>query len=311
MKTPYLLILLLSLQMACSQSPDQLVVAKVNDEKIRAKEFSQSFQEEKDHFDTALLQDPAGLMIIKKRLINELAQKHLLLQKVEASKITLTPEEQSTLEDATSFGFTDGEFLRQLQLKKLSKEEWVSKQKEKKLIEKLLDQEIFDKVPVGSNEVENYYRKNKSEFSEPDQVRCRQVIVDKKEKAEKILSLLQKGSNFQNVAQDYSEGLEKNKGGDLGWVTRGQYPKVIEDACFTLAVGQTSGIISSEYGYHIFKVIEKKPGFQKSFNDVKKSIEESLKRVKGEELIQPWLDNLYQDAKISIDERALKAVVLK
>lgn len=306
-----ILTILLFFQIACSQSPDLLVVAKVNDEKIRAKEFSQAFQEEKDHFDTALLQEPEGLMIIKKRLIHEIAQKHLLLQKVESSKITLTDEEQKILEDATSFGFTDGEFLRQLQLKKITKEEWVEKQKQKKLIEKLLNQEIFDKVPVGSNEVESYFRKNKSEFSEPDQVRCRQIIVDKKEKAEKILSLLQKGSNFPSVAQDYSEGLEKNKGGDLGWIMRGQYPKVIEDACFTLAVGQMSGVVSSEYGYHIFKVVEKKPGFQKTFNDVKNTIEESLKRAKGEELIQPWLENLNQEAKISIDERALKAVVLK
>ncbi|QQR79981.1 MAG: peptidylprolyl isomerase [Deltaproteobacteria bacterium] len=180
----------------------------------------------------------------------------------------------------------------------------------KKLVEKLIDQEVFQKIAIGSNEVENYYKKNKKEFSVPDEVHCRQIIVDKKEKASTIYSLLQNGSNFQEVAQQHSEGLEKNKGGDLGWIARGQYPKVIEEACFTLAVGQTSGIISSEYGYHIFKVVEKKPGFQQSFASAKSIIEDILRHEKGSEEMEAWLDTLNQEAKISIDDRALKDVVL-
>ncbi len=306
----FLTLLTVANLVSCSQSPDQLVVAKVNDEKIRARELVQTFKEEKDHFDTKLLQDPAGLYAIKKRIIADLTQEHLLIQKVNEKKITLTPEEEGALTDATSFGFTDGEFLRQLQLKKITKEEWVQKQRQKKLVEKLIDQEVYQKVAVGSNEVETYYKVHKKEFSVPDQVHCRQIIVDKKEKANTIFSLLQNGSNFQEVAQQYSEGLEKNKGGDLGWIERGQYPKVIENACFSLAVGQTSGIIGSEYGYHIFKVIEKKPGFQKSFANLKDEIEDAIRHEKGAEEIESWLDTLNQEAKISVDERALKDVVL-
>jgi len=83
------------------------------------------------------------------------------------------------------------------------------------------------------------------------------INADAKTRAEEVLSKLQNGENFEDLAKQYSEDVTGSSGGDLGYFGKGEMVKEFEDAAFALEVGQTSGIIKTQYGYHIIKLLEK------------------------------------------------------
>ncbi len=232
----------------------------------------------------------------------------VLVQAAKANKILISDEEAKTLKDKLLSGYDTGDFERMLRKQNISYEDWFEKQRRKRLIEKLIAQEVHGKILLTDEEVEQYYQKYKPLFREPDRIHCRHIVTNKKDKAETIRRLLEQDENFANVAKKFSESPDRENGGDLGFIARGEYPTLFEQACFTLATGQTSDVIASEYGYHIFRVVEKKPGRQKTLAEVKGEIDRRLREEKALPLLRAWVDALYRNQKIAIDEKALKEV---
>lgn len=85
------------------------------------------------------------------------------------------------------------------------------------------------------------------------------VNAQAKAKADEVLAKVKAGGDFGDLAKQYSQDSTASAGGDLGWFGRGQMVKEFEDVAFALQPGQTSDIVKTKYGYHIIKVIEKKP----------------------------------------------------
>lgn len=297
--------------LSCTPSSQQTVLARVGSEKIRIAEFLKAYREEAPNFDEALLKDPEGNLAVKRRVLNGLIEETLLFKIAREKEVNLTTEEEKTLVAQIKTGYSEGEWERMLEKKKISKVEWMERQKWKKKIEKMLDQEVFSKIQIDPAEVEAEYRKFPQRFREPDRVRCRHIVTHKEEKARTILSLLEKGEPFAVVAQKYSEGPERDQGGDLGFIARGDYPAIFEQACFTLATGQTSDVLRSPYGFHIFRVLEKKPGRQLSLEEASPVLSASLRDKKGQKALGEWLDELHRNEKIEVDEEALKKVSLE
>jgi parvulin-like peptidyl-prolyl isomerase len=84
-------------------------------------------------------------------------------------------------------------------------------------------------------------------------------IKQKRVKAEEILSRVKAGEDFAKLAQEVStDTSNKDKGGDLGWFSRGEMVKEFEDAAFALKPGEVSGVVETKYGYHIIKLDERR-----------------------------------------------------
>ena len=311
MKASFYSVVLFCCFLACAKTPDESVLAQVDNEKIRVKDFMQAFTEQSENYGTDILKNPEGSLMIKKKILNGLIEERILLQEAFKKNLMLNSEEEKSILKKLQSGYSQGELERTLQDKKLSLDSWKAKQNKKTIIRKLIDQEIASLIPVNDQSVITYYKSHKNLFREPDQIRCRHIVTNKKDKAETIRSLLENGENFAIVAQKYSESPDRENGGDLGYIRRGQYPKIFEQACFSLATGQTSDVLSSEYGFHLFKVVDKKPGHQLVLNEVKDQIKNMLQREKAEPLLKNWLEELYRSKKIKIDEVTLKKVLLK
>ena len=79
--------------------------------------------------------------------------------------------------------------------------------------------------------------------------------------AERLLSELAAGADFEELATAHSDDPGTGElGGDLGWFRRGRMVKAFEDAAFTLLDGQTSGVVESQFGFHIIKIERSRPG---------------------------------------------------
>jgi parvulin-like peptidyl-prolyl isomerase len=95
-----------------------------------------------------------------------------------------------------------------------------------------------------------------------DQVHARQIVLPTQEQAASALSQLQTGADFAQLAQQLSlDTATKDKGGDLGWFSKGGTlgDKPIEDAAFALQLGQLSDVVQGSKGYSVIQLVERDP----------------------------------------------------
>lgn len=88
-----------------------------------------------------------------------------------------------------------------------------------------------------------------------NKIRCSHILVEKLSVAEEILKKLQAGGNFSALAEQYSIDGSRRRGGDLGEFGRGMMVRPFEEAAFALNKGEISGIVKTQFGYHIIKRI--------------------------------------------------------
>src|SRR3989339_1535 len=147
------------------------------------------------------------------------------------------------------------------------------------------------------------------------EIRCRHILLrhqkgkvrEVKERAQKIYEMVKKGDNFAALAGKYSEDPgSKSKGGDLGYFTTGSMVKPFSDAAFKLKIGEISPIVKTDYGYHIIKLEDSRLRKIKG-----KDVEAAVAEEKQQKIFSEWMYNLKKDAKIEIEDPALKALDLR
>ncbi len=173
---------------------------------------------------------------------------------------------------------------------------------------------VESKVAVSDAEVSQYYSANQKRFITPEQRTASHILITKaqgakpaeeaaaKAKAEAVLAEVRKNpADFAAIAKTSSQDPgSAPQGGDLGVVERGSLVKSVEDAIYGLKEGAVSGIVPSEFGYHIIKVTAVKPQTQKSLELAKEEIAAELKKSKlskkYSELAEQFNDSVYEQA---------------
>jgi peptidyl-prolyl cis-trans isomerase D len=159
----------------------------------------------------------------------------------------------------------------------------------------LLDRDqAFARMGVTPTEVQSYYNGNITQYQTPEQVRASHILLNTagkdeaavRKQAEDILQQVKAGADFAELAKKYSEDEgSKPNGGDLDYFSRGRMVPEFEAAAFALEVGQVSDIVKSQFGFHIIKVVDKKPAVTRSLDEVRPQIEEQLKRQRADQQI--------------------------
>ncbi len=141
--------------------------------------------------------------------------------------------------------------------------------------------------PDFAKKVQDYYTNTKGEFETPEQVKASHILIRTTEgnadsdalakaKMENIVKRLAK-EDFAKVAGQVSEDPgSKAKNGDLGYFSKGRMVKEFEDVAFVTPVGKVSEVIKTPFGYHILKVMDKKPAQTTSFEAAKTGIASKL-----------------------------------
>jgi peptidyl-prolyl cis-trans isomerase D len=159
------------------------------------------------------------------------------------------------------------------------------------LLDRDLAQSTIELLPA---DLQRYYNDNVSQYQTPETIRASHILLNTADKdeaavrtqAEDLLAQLEAGADFAMLATTHSEdpGTAIN-GGDLDYFGRGRMVPEFETAAFALEVGQTSGIVQTQYGFHIIRVVDKKPAITQPFDDVRPQIEDVLKRQRADQQI--------------------------
>ncbi|MDD5014382.1 MAG: peptidyl-prolyl cis-trans isomerase [Atribacterota bacterium] len=184
--------------------------------------------------------------------------------------------------------------------------EQIKKMTEQILVQILIEREILDKVDVNDEEASEYYEQNKDSFTEKEQVHLYNILLETEEEAQNILEQLTAGADFSEIAKEKSTGPSAAQGGDLGYVSAGTIIPEIEEAVFALEVEELSGVVKSDFGFHILKITDKKPETVKTFEEVKEDILQTLLPTKQKEAFDNLLEELKSKVEIQINEEALK-----
>ena len=198
-----------------------------------------------------------------------------------------------------------------------------------KMIEDQVNRKVWTRA-IEENELQEYYKQNESEFNRPEQVRVADIFValpadateekkaELKKKAEEALAeasaLNNKRSGFWQLVKKYSDPHEKYQNGDTGYFDVegkpvGVDPKMAEVAFKLEENGRVSEkLIESADGYHVIMLTGKRPAVNKPLEDVKRQIEQRIRREELQKKRAEYIDGLKAQAKITIDDKVLSDV---
>ncbi|HEX7832818.1 MAG TPA: peptidyl-prolyl cis-trans isomerase [Thermoanaerobaculia bacterium] len=125
--------------------------------------------------------------------------------------------------------------------------------------EKLIANLTMEVAPASDAEIRAYYQQHQSEFRSAEEVRVRQILVNDESVANDIRKKLVDGAPFEELSSEFSRAPNAKRGGEIGFVSRGELPNLFEEVIFNLRPGQVSDVIRTDSSFHIFRVDERRP----------------------------------------------------
>ena len=281
----------------CTSSAERNAVARVNGETVTLDEF-RSRMREYQVGNNRPLGPSEELLEFKKRVLNELVEEKMMLAEASRRKLEVSPEELDRTLKEVEHDYPSGELDETLKAKPMSKARFRERMRMKLLFEKLIAQ-VTKGIPLPSEDaIKRYYDTHPDDFRKEEQLHLQQIVVKTEEDGNKILEELKKDQTFESLAQTYSFTPESSQGGDLGFVNKGVMPSAIEDALAKLPIGKPSPVIATDYGFHVVRVLERKPAHQQSLDEAKPTIVRILTQADREKQLVAWREGVLSRAKI-------------
>jgi len=221
------------------------------------------------------------------RLFDNFVEEKILLQAARNKNINLTWEEKE-------------EYLAKLSNELRSEESKVQGEEmntdvlfDRLLVEKYTYEFVKD-IEVKEGEIKEYYNLHKRDFFRPERVRVSQILLKTEDKAIEILERVKTSTeeSFRKIAREESTGLEADKGGEMGVFEMGQLPFEMEKEIFSLDEGETSSVLSSVYGFHIFRLDKRYESEFISESDASSKIKVMILDQKIKQLLSMHIEEL-------------------
>ncbi|UFS72003.1 peptidyl-prolyl cis-trans isomerase [Geomonas sp. RF6] len=255
-----------------------VVLAEVNGTKITDADFRHETENLPPYL-KPMTETPEG----KKEMLDTMVVRELIMQQANKDGIDKSPEVAQKLEEL----------------------------KKRLVVEAYLKKKVEQSATPTDAEMKAFYEKNKDKFNSGEQIKASHILVKSEDEAKQIEKELKGGASFEDLAKKHSMDAAAQKGGDLGWFGRGSMLPEFENAAFSLKEGQISPIVKTKFGYHIIKLTGKRPAGQRSYEEVKDQIKQALIPEKQQEVFKKLKEDLKKDAKITVNQDALKGTAPK
>lgn len=302
---------------ACRSSPPtglSPTLATVLDEPITVEDFQQAFERHgRDGRLEPAAADAQAIAELKLNLLDQLIEERLLLAEARRLKLSATSTEVTAAVERIKNDYSEQGFDEYLRERGITYDDWLEQLQRDLTIRKLVQQSIDSKVTVTAEEIEAYYRAHTDEFQQPEQVHARQIVVATEEEAHRLHARLSGsdagGYSFEELASDFSLSPDRAQGGDLGFFARGELPEEF-DVIFELEPGGVSRVVKSPYGYHVFKLIARRPKHALGPEEAAGVIRDRLAQTRREERFSEWLETLKRKADIKTNLEILNETPL-
>ena len=168
------------------------------------------------------------------------------------------------------------------------------------ILDRLLQERIYEAVTkdvkVTDEDVNEFYEKNKAQFTQPATRQVRHIVVKKKERADELYSELQDGADFAALAKRFSTDTStKGQGGKLP-ITKGQTAPAFDKAAFALERGDISKPVKTQFGWHIIEAVSAvKPEKVAPLKDLEESIRQQLVQQKKNDAMKSWVERVEKE----------------
>ncbi|MDO8536079.1 MAG: peptidylprolyl isomerase [Candidatus Omnitrophota bacterium] len=257
-------------------SPGDKTLVTVADKPITVKDFRDKFSRLPKHYQAVAEKN-------KKNLLDDMIVESLFL------------------EDAVRKGIDKDKEIKEI----------LVEAKKKIIIAKFVKTEVDDKVKVSEGDMKAFYEAHKDGFKTPEMWRASHILVANESEAKDVLAELSKGTPFEDIARARSIDATSSRGGDVGYFRKGQVVPEFENICIGLNVGQTSGIVHTQFGYHIIKLTDKKTEALEPYETAKPKIENELRLKKRNELFDKLVVTLKEKYRVRVEGDAMKALEVK
>jgi parvulin-like peptidyl-prolyl isomerase len=275
---------------------------RVDDEAIREEaermrpEYEQAFRDEEPRVREARLQEWARENVIERTLLEQEA-------KADPEPIA-AKELDSALEQIKEQHGGEESFYEQLGFASVDE---VRQRLELRLrIDRVLERACGGLEPPSDEAVRRYYEGHREEFLAPEQVHVAHIVKHvgpevgpeaARAELEKAKGELDGGADFAEVAAKYSDCPDN--GGDLGYFAQGQMVEEFEHIVFSMAVGRTSEVFPSRFGFHIARLLDRKPPEPAGLDEVKDHIAEQLANEARNKALEAHLNELRMKATVT------------
>jgi parvulin-like peptidyl-prolyl isomerase len=278
--------------------PPAKVAVFVNGEPLALEEFDNEFRLMQIYYSAV---SEGDMRSIKLRLFEQVINRRILVQEARRLGLKLTRAEaagtfQEALKDVPD------DFSLILKRRGVSEDAWKRKLLQERLVQKLVDGEVNQKVQVGSNEVKEYYWAHLGDYWLPSAVRARHLVVRTKPKLQKALDALKKGQDFSRIAETFSQDPDPSRGGDWRFMETDRLPGAYLRVLSALRPGEISKPFKDDFGYHLFQLIAWRPKRTRSLAEVQDKIHDELLKKEQDERFGWWMAVLKKKAIIKVNQ---------
>lgn len=252
----------------------------------------------RDQLDTKL--ENSSSPVTARSVLQLMVTDDLIDQYAQAHNITVTQPEIDKVENQYKAQYPANQWDQLLKARGLSEKD-VQDLIRRQII---LDKAVGANVHVPPSQVAAYFKLNHAQLDQPEQARARHILVADLATAQKVEADLKAGKDFAAEAKAYSNDPgSKDNGGELGLFPRGRMVPTFDAYVFSGPIGKISPPIKSPLGYHIIQIEERKPAVKATLANSTAKITQLLKQQQESPLIQQFLQQQQQTAKIEVSDQ--------
>ena len=247
---------------------------------------------------------------VKKDILRQIIEDKLILSRAKELNIKIREEEIEVKLTYIKDGFpSEEEFFKVLDTQGITVADLKKRYNDQLMMKKVVDFEVSAKADVLPSEMREYYEKHRNDYKIDTKYKVRHILIKAegdvgfelaKVEAQDIYDKLKDGHDFSELAKKYSQGPNREQGGDMDYIETGEMLKELDEAMVTLGPGEFSPPIKTRIGYHILKVEDIKSLGYRSFEESQNNIKNMLMNMRFKERLNEWLGELRKEAYISI-----------
>jgi peptidyl-prolyl cis-trans isomerase C len=293
---------------------DDDVVASVNGSAISRRSVREVVQGVLSVRDTP--PDAASVSALAREALDSLIGLELLYQESQARGVVVSEEAVDEEIARTRSQFPDARsFEGALKAKGMTPADLREETRKTMAVNRLLEATVWKDVHVTTPQVRDFYERNREEFKHPPQIRASHILIRvsadvtpaqrnaAKQRAAGLLGKLKAGADFAQLARENSQDPgSASRGGDLGYLAKGDMVQAFEKAAFALEPGQLSGVVATPHGYHIIKVTDRRGAGYEALEDARERIVAVLTKLERERRETDLVAELRKKAKVEVTE---------